>query len=256
MADGSPKQLPSFDPVPPYGISTKGKRRVPFIESDAIPVHKDAKDSWLKEDIKRLDDKKVSVDLFEQKEESNTQRFEIIEKKVESLKGCSRREEFEDMKQAIAEWRNFFRNTIAVGAIGGLGLVAGWMWQFYALTSSVHNASESIVALKTEVRDISKEIQTNKETTLETQVTQKANLEVRFSEMEYRLMLAMSRMSQGQKLKQPSPDAYLQSRKDQIKNDVTISPDINQDSTLRQEVKDIAASVPIGTEPSNSTRRN
>jgi hypothetical protein len=257
MADDPTKQLPSFEPAPPYGVSTTDKPKPLFLASDEYPVyHKENKNAWLKEDIKRLDDKKVGVDLFAQKEESNTQRFEVIEKKVESLRGCSRREEFEDMKKAIAEWRNFFRSTVAVGVLGGLGLVAGWLWQYYSLTSSVLDASESIGALKVEVKDISKEIQTHKETSLETQLNQKASLEVRFNEMEYRLMLAMSRMSQGQKLKQPSPDAYLRSRKDQLKNDMGTVSDKENDAILKQEVKDITASVPVGTEPSNPTRRN
>lgn len=256
MPGDTPKQLKSLDPVPPYGVQHASKTAPVLLGSDAYPVSGSSKSDWLKADIKRLDEKKVGVDVFEQKEESNTQRFEIIEKKVDGLKGCSRHEEFEDMKKDIAGWRNFFRSTVAIGALGGLSVVAGWLWQYYALTASVADASDSMSVLNTEVKEIAKEIQTHKELSLETQLEQQKNLEVRFSEMEYRIMLAMSRMSQGQQLNQPSPDAYLQSRRDQLKYSGKIGSTPVSDATLKQELKAITASVPSGTEPRNPTGRN
>lgn len=159
------------------------------------------------------------------------------------------------MKNDIAGWRNFFRSTIAVGALGGLSIIAGWLWQYYTLTESVKDTSDSIVVLKTEVKEIAKEIQTHKALSVETQFQQQASLEVRFTEMEYRLMLAMSRMSQGQQLNQPSPDAYIKSRKNQINKSLSVGSTPANDDILKQEVKAITASVPSGTE-SHKTGRN
>jgi hypothetical protein len=255
MPGDSPKQLTSLDPAPPYGV-THGPKTA-NLGSDAYPVPGgSSKSDWLKDDIKRLDEKKVGVDVFEQKDSSDTQRFEIIEKKVDSLRGCSRHEEFEDMKKDIAGWRNFFRSTVAVGALGGLSVIAGWLWQYYTLTSSVADTSESIGVLKIEVKEIAKEIQNHKELSLETQLEQQKNLEVRFNEMEYRLMLAMSRMSQGQQLNQPSPDAYLRSRRDQLSNSINVGSAAINDDILKKEVKAMTASVPAATDTSSTTRRN
>jgi hypothetical protein len=254
MPNDVPKQLFSSEPIPPYGVPHASKPASALLPSDAYPVGN--KTDWLKEDIKRLDDKKLSTEIFAQKEESNTQRFEIIEKKVDTLKGCSRHEEFEDMKRDIAGWRNFFRSTVAVGSIGALAVIAGWLWQYYTLTASVSDTSASIGVLKTEMKEVAKEIQTHKELSLASQMEQQKDLEVRFNEMEYRLMLAMSRMSQGQQLNQPSPDAYLRSRRDQLTNSRDVGSAAVNDDILKQEVKAITASVPTSTVPHNPPARN
>jgi hypothetical protein len=250
MPNDVPKQLNSFEPSAPYGVKHASKPTSSSLPSDAYPVGN--KTDWLKEDIKRLDDKKLSTEVFDQKEETNTQRFEIIEKKVDTLRGCNRNEEFEDMKRDIAGWRNFFRSTVAVGSLGALAVIAGWLWQYYTLTASVADTSESIGVLKTEMKDVAREIQTHKELSLSTQMEQQKNLEVRFNEMEYRLMLAMSRMSQGQQLNQPSPDAYLRARRDQLTSSKDIGNAAVNDAILKQEVKAITASVPSGTEPTRN----
>ena len=244
MSDDSPKRLLSTGPIPPYGFVQKDK-------------DEHTKNEWLKDDIKRLEERKVGMDVFEQKEESNTQRFEIIEKRVDKLRGCSRNEEFEDMKKDIAGWRTFFRNTVAVGAFGCLSIVAGWLWQYYTLLDSVETARETISNVTSEVKELSKEIQTHKENSVTTQAEQKVNLEVRFNEMEYRLMLAMSRISQGQHLDKPSPAAYLKARKEQLSQSTTgDAAPASDDATLKQDLKEITASVPSGTEPRKATGRN
>jgi hypothetical protein len=175
-----------------------------------------SRSEWLREDIRQIEERKLDQAVFHEREASNTAKFRIIEEKVDGLKGCSRHEEFEDMKRAIDSWRNFFRNTVAVGAISGLAVIGGWLWQYYTLTETVEDTSNVVKELATEVKSVTVQIQTHKEASLENALTQQKELDARFGQMEFRILSAVSSMSRGQKLDQPSPDAYYQERKKQL----------------------------------------
>lgn len=206
-----PKIIDSL--APPYGLKHKN---IPMLDTGQNPVDPPTRSQWLREDLKKIEEKKLDHAVFVEREASNTTKFKIIEDKVESLKGCNRNEEFEDMKRAIDSWRNFFRNTVAIGALGGLVVIAGWLWQYYALTSTVSDTSDAVKELSTEIKNVGEDIQAHKEASLENALEQQKELDIRFGQMEFRILSAVSSMSQGQKLDKPSLDAYYQERKKQL----------------------------------------
>lgn len=209
-----PKIIDSL--IPPYGVPQR-KTHTPVLDSGQYPNPGGmSRSEWLREDIRQIEERKLDQAVFHEREASNTAKFRIIEEKVDGLKGCSRHEEFEDMKRAIDSWRNFFRNTVAVGAISGLAVIGGWLWQYYTLTETVEDTSNVVKELATEVKSVTVQIQTHKEASLENALTQQKELDARFGQMEFRILSAVSSMSRGQKLDQPSPDAYYQERKKQL----------------------------------------
>jgi hypothetical protein len=229
-----PKELDSS--IPPYGVLDK-KASV-ILESGAY-AHGPSRSEWLREDLKKIEERKVDHTLFNARESSNTEKFRIIEDKVDSLKGCSRNEEFEDMKRAIDSWRNFFRNTVAIGAISGLAVIGGWLWQYYALTSTVSDTSNAVKELATEVKSVKIEIQTHKEVSLENALAQQKEIDSRFGQMEFKILSAVSSASHGKQLDQPSSDAYYQTRKKQLIQQYGAWSNVPMDDAtkLRDEVK-------------------
>jgi hypothetical protein len=205
-----PKVIDSL--MPPYGVTHKPQQ---LLDSGTYPANV-SRSEWLREDLRKIEEKKLDHAIFEEREASNTAKFRIIEDKVDSLKGCSRHEEFEDMKRSIDGWQNFFRNTVAIGALSGLMVIGGWLWQYYTLTETVADTSSAVKELSSDVRIVRVEIQTHKEASLENALTQQKELDARFGQIEFRILSAVSSMSQGQKLDQPSPDAYYQERKQQL----------------------------------------
>jgi hypothetical protein len=243
------KIIDSLAPNPPYGVKHV-KAASASLESGPYPSGSSRSD-WLKEDITKLDAKKVDKEVFETREETNTEKFRIIEDKVATLKGCSRHEEFEDMKRAIDGWRNFFRNTVAVGAISGLFVIGGWMWQYYTLTSAVADTGDAVQTIQKEVKEVKSELQAHRELSLERDLGQQKDIDSRFSQMEYRLMVAISRLSHGQPLDQPSPDAYLQERKKQLVKMYGSMDQVpaNVSAQLKDEVKDLTPNQSIQVRP-------
>jgi len=229
-----PKELDSS--IPPYGVLSK--KAAVILDSGAY-AHGPSRSDWLREDLKKIEDKKVDQALFNARESTNTEKFRIIEDKVESLKGCSRHEEFEDMKRAIDSWRNFFRNTVAVGALSGLIVIGGWLWQYYTLTNTVADTSNAVKELSSSINIVKVEIQTHKESSLENALEQQKEIEARFSQMEFRILSAVSSISHGKQLDQPSSDAYYQTRKKQLIKQYGTWADVPMDDAtkLRDEVK-------------------
>jgi len=231
-----PKVIDSL--MPPYGLKHKN---VPMLDTGQNPVNV-SRSEWLREDLKKIEERKLDHAVFEEREASNTTKFRIIEDKVESLKGCNRHEEFEDMKRAIDSWRNFFRNTVAVGALGGLVVIGGWLWQYYTLTSTVSDTSEAVKDLASEVKNVGVDIQTHKEASLENALEQQKELDIRFGQMEFRILSAVSSMSQGQKLDKPSLDVYYQERKKQLTKQYGSWDNVPKDevSKISDETKSLA----------------
>lgn len=209
-----PKEVDATTPF--YGVPTKPAQTLYSGQYPLnSPVHS-PRNEWLREDLKKIEERKLDQAIFNEREASNTSKFKIIEEKVESLKGCNRYEEFEDMKRAIDGWRTFFRNTVAVGAISGIVVVGGWLWQYYTLTKTVDDTSDVVKELTTELKSVKTEIQMHKEVSLENALDQQKELDSRFGQMEFRILSAVSSISRGQKLDQPSPDVYYQERKKQL----------------------------------------
>lgn len=162
---------------------------------------------WIKDHLHNLRKSKAeetaltsAVHLFEEK-------ITMINSRLDGATHCLRNVEFEDLKGAINSWRIFFRNMVVTGTVGALFVIAGWLWQYYSLVSQVKKTSENIAQVSQTVSVLQSDYAQYKQDRFAEGVKTESVNDARFVRLEYKLISAMSKLSQGKKVPEPNEPA-------------------------------------------------
>lgn len=163
---------------------------------------------WIKDSLHNLRNEKADRVMLAAAVRTIEEKIDSLQEQVENSSHCKKQEEFDDLKEAVSSWRLFFRNTVAVGFLGGLVVLAGWLWQYFTLVEQVKQTSNSVSTTIQSVENLSTNYQSYKMETLENTLQTKALNDSKLVQLEYKLLSAMSQISRGQKVdvpKEPQP---------------------------------------------------
>ena len=184
------------------------------------PAGKGSDVVWIQSELRRLSQEKASKEGMQAQEREITTRIDFLKDNLKSLEKCHRTEEIDEMKRAIDGWRTFFRNTVAVGSLGAIGVIGGWLWQFYSLTAQVSSTHDDIAKVNVSVQELAKDYQGFKKEYYQSEVEHSKDLGIQITQLEYRLTDTIAKASQGQKVAGPTTDEYVRARKIELKKAV------------------------------------
>ena len=160
---------------------------------------------YIREELHRLSKDKADKETISAMAKSLETQMGTISNQVGKASHCTRAGEFAELKDAVNTWRTFFRNTIAVGSIGALFVVGGWLWQFYSLSAKVNETADSISSANNNVVSMQNDYQNFKQISFETGTKTTLEFNTKLVELEYKLLSAMSQLSKGQPIAAPAP---------------------------------------------------
>jgi len=158
---------------------------------------------WIKESLHNLTKGKEDKSTLGAAMRLVEEKFNMVEKNLEEASHCQRTAEFFDLKNAVDSWRVFFRNTVAVGSVGAVLVIGGWLWQYYTLIDQVKRTSENIAQVTQSVAGFQTDYFRYKQDHFAESVNNLAANDARFIRLEYKLLSAMSKLSQGKKIDEP-----------------------------------------------------
>jgi hypothetical protein len=138
-----------------------------------------------------------------------------LEKITTSLGGCQREKEFEAMQDSIASSRTFFRNTIAVGALASVIAIGGWLWGLFGIVTHNEKLDTAVTTIAAGLNENTKNDNKFREKAHDAQLENIEKVNGRISQSEFRIMAAMSQMSQ--QVQAPSAKEYKESRRKHIR---------------------------------------
>lgn len=159
---------------------------------------------WIKDSLHNLRKDKADRVLMTASIRALEEKFDVLSMQVEQSSHCKKQGEFEDLKDAVNSWRNFFRNTVAVGAISALLALGGGLWQYFILVDQVTKTSGDVTQTSHNVSVLQSEYTKYKQDHFAESVKTSAENDARFVQLEYRLLTAISKLSQGQKIDAPA----------------------------------------------------
>jgi hypothetical protein len=131
--------------------------------------------------------------------------MDTLSTQIEKSAHCLRENDFAELKDAVNTWRTFFRNTIAVGSVGALFVIGGWLWQFYSLSAQVEETATEVSSVNRNVAAMQDDYQKYKRLAFETETRTTHEFNTKLVMLEYKLLSAMSQMSQGHQIAAPAP---------------------------------------------------
>lgn len=176
----------------------------PRVGDDVSSVFMPAEDLyWIKDSLHNLRKEKADRALLLASMKTVEEQLDMFETRLNKATHCHRESDFEELKDAVNSWRSFFRNTVAVGFLGALIVVGGWLWQYYALVDQVTKTSGDVTQTSHNVSILRDDYAKYKQDRFAESVKYSAENDARFMQLEYRLLTAMAKLSQGQKIDTP-----------------------------------------------------
>lgn len=170
---------------------------------------------WIKDSLHNLRKDKADRALLAASMRTLEERLEVLSMRLDEASHCKKQSDFEELKDAVNNWRSFFRNTVAVGFIGALLVIGGWLWQYYALVDQVAKTSNDVTQTSHNVSLLQDNYSKYKQDQFAAGVKISAENDARFVHLEYKLLDAISKLSQGQKIAEPmAPTTAPPNRKD------------------------------------------
>lgn len=158
---------------------------------------------WIKDSLHNLRKEKADRVLLLASLKTIEEQLDMFETRLDKATHCHRESDFEELKEAVNSWRSFFRNTVAVGFLGALIVIGGWLWQYYSLVDQVSKTSEDVTQTSHNVSTLQDDYVKYKQDQFAERVKYSAENDARFMQLEYKLLAAISKLSQGQKIDTP-----------------------------------------------------
>lgn len=158
---------------------------------------------WIKDSLHNLRNEKADRAMLVAAVKTFEEKIDMLVTRIEEATHCQKTAEFTDLKEAVTTWRTFFRNTVAVGSLGALLVMGGWLWQYYALVDQVRQTSENVARVTSNVDSLHSDYQKYKQDRFAENIQNKSETTEKFVHLEYKLLSAMSKLSQGQKIAEP-----------------------------------------------------
>ena len=162
---------------------------------------------WIKDSLHNLRKDKADKTLLLATIQSYEEKLDMLSAKLEATGHCRKENDFLDLKDAVNSWRTFFRNIVAVGSLGALVAIGGWLWQYYSLVDQVTKTSENIIQVSQSAASIRNDYERYKQERFSESVKIAAENDAKFVHLEYKLLSAMSQLSQGVKIDTPPAPA-------------------------------------------------
>lgn len=158
---------------------------------------------WIKDSLHNLRKEKADRTLLLAAIQAFEEKLDALNMRLEDVSHCKKQSDFDDLKEAVNSWRSFFRNTVAVGSIGALLVIGGWLWQYYTLVDQVTKTSGDVTQTSHNVSILQDDYVKYKQDHFAESVKVSAENDARFVHLEYKLLDAISKLSQGQKIAEP-----------------------------------------------------
>ena len=159
---------------------------------------------WIKDSLHNLRKEKADRVLLLASMKTIEEQLDMFEDRLNKATHCHKESDFEELKDAVNSWRSFFRNTVAVGFLGALIVIGGWLWQYYALVDQVSKTSGDVTQTSHNVSILHDDYAKYKQDRFAESVKYSAENDARFIQLEYKLLTAISKLSQGQKIDTPT----------------------------------------------------
>jgi hypothetical protein len=158
---------------------------------------------WIKDSLHNLRKEKADRVLLLASMKTIEEQLDMFETRLDKATHCHRESDFEELKDAVNSWRSFFRNTVAVGFLGALVVIGGWLWQYYALVDQVSKTSGDVTQTSHNVSILRDDYAKYKQDQFAEGVKNSAENNARLIQLEYKLLTAISQLSQGLKIDTP-----------------------------------------------------
>lgn len=158
---------------------------------------------WIKDSLHNLRNEKADRSVLNATIQTFEEKLDMLTMQLETTTHCKKQEEFADLKEAVNSWRTFFRNIVAVGSVGALVAIGGWLWQYYSLVDQVTRTSENVIQVSQNVSTLQEDYSRYKNERFSESVKVSSENDARFVHLEYKLLSAMSQLSQGIKIDAP-----------------------------------------------------
>jgi hypothetical protein len=158
---------------------------------------------WIKDSLHNLRKDKADRTFLMASIQTYEEKLEIINIRLDEISHCKKETDFLELKEAVNSWRTFFRNIVAVGSIGVLVVIGGWLWQYYTIVSQVTKTSEIIIQVSQSTETLRSNYEKYRQEHFAESVKALAENDAKFVRLEYKLLSAISQLSQGVTLIEP-----------------------------------------------------